>query len=86
VEVERKLLPLRVSVCAPAPATTEEGERLVSVGAGLLTAKVALEVPPPGVGFVTTTAYLPAVAWSATLRVIVNSLALTKVGVCATPL
>jgi hypothetical protein len=56
VEVERKLLPLRVRICAAAPATPEEGERLVSVGAGLVTAKVALEVPPAGAGFVTTTA------------------------------
>ena len=45
VELERKLVPLIVSVWAAAPAVTEEGERLVIVGTGLfgaVTVTVAL--------------------------------------------
>jgi hypothetical protein len=57
VEVERKFVPLMVRVCAAAPAVAELGERLVMVGAGLLTVKFTeFEAPPPGAGFVTTTA------------------------------
>jgi hypothetical protein len=56
-------VPLIVKVCAAAPAAAEEGERLVIVGTGLLTVKfIEFEAPPPGDGFVTTTAYEPAVA------------------------
>jgi hypothetical protein len=87
VELERKFVPLMVSVCAPAPAVAVAGDRLVMVGAGLLTVKfVEFEAPPPGVGFVTTTAYVPAVAWSLALSWIVNCPEFTYVAVCATPL
>jgi len=56
VELLRKFVPLIVSVWATVPAVAEEGERLVIVGAGLSTVKLtALETPPPGDGFVTTT-------------------------------
>ena len=37
---DRKPVPLMVKVCAPAPTIVEEGERLVKVGAGLLTVRV----------------------------------------------
>jgi hypothetical protein len=56
VDVDRKLLPLRVRVNAPAPTVEKTGEKLVRLGAGLLTGKLSVEFPPPGVGFVTTTA------------------------------
>src|SRR5450755_2546094 len=76
-----------VKVCAAAPAVADEGESVVMVGTGLLTTKfTVLETPPPGAGFVTTTGLLPAVDWSAALKGIVNCVALTKVGVCATAL
>jgi hypothetical protein len=48
-----------VSVCGEAPATSVVGFRRETVGTGLLavTVKVAgVDAPPPGVGFVTTTA------------------------------
>jgi hypothetical protein len=50
------LLPWRVRVSAAAPTVEEAGEKLVSVGAGLFTGKLSVEFPPPGAGFVTTTA------------------------------
>jgi hypothetical protein len=57
VELLRKFVPLIVSVWAAAPAVAEEGERLVIAGAGLLTVKFTeFDAPPPGDGFITTTA------------------------------
>jgi hypothetical protein len=57
------------------------------LGELLLTVKLTeFEAPPPGAGLVTTTAKVPAVAWSPALSIIVNCAELTKVGVCATPL
>jgi hypothetical protein len=57
VELLRKFVPLMVSVWAAVSAVAEEGERLVIVGAGLLTVKfIEFDAPPPGAGFVTTTA------------------------------
>src|SRR5882724_6795831 len=62
-EPETKLLPLRVSVNAPLPALTLDGEILESEGDGLLTASVkAPEVPPPGAGLTTVIERLPAEA------------------------
>ena len=47
-----KLVPVTVRVKAPLPAVVVVGLMLLSVGAGLLTVKlIALELPPPGVGF-----------------------------------
>jgi hypothetical protein len=67
--MERKLVPLMVSVCAVAPAVAEVGERLVIAGTELLTMKfTAFEAPPPGGGLVTITGYDPAVARSLVLR------------------
>ena len=57
IEVERRFVPLIVKVCATAPAVADEGDRLVIAGTGLLTVKLTeFEAPPPGDGFVTTTA------------------------------
>ncbi len=57
---------MTVKVNAALPAVALEGERLLVVGSGLLTVKVSagVEVPPPGLGFVTVTGMLPAVAIS----------------------
>ncbi len=58
-------MPLSVSVVDAAPTRTDDGLTLVRAGAGLFTAKlVALEVPPPGAGFVTVICAVPAVATS----------------------
>jgi hypothetical protein len=47
-------VPFTVSVNAPEPAKTLEGDSEESVGTVLLTVKVAaFDVPPPGAGFVT---------------------------------
>ena len=70
-----------VRVCAPEPTATEAGEREVIVGTGFPTEKfTALDVPPPGAGFVTVTGYVPAVAMSVLVRASVSSVLLTKVG------
>src|SRR2546425_1086129 len=64
-EFVTKFVPLTVSVKAPSPTFLLVGEMLVVVGAGLLTVNVcALEVPPPGVGFVTVMLNVPAVVRS----------------------
>jgi hypothetical protein len=58
VEVLRNPVPLMVSACAVTPAVRVAGDRDVTVGTGLLavTAKLtAVEEPPPGAAFVTTT-------------------------------
>ncbi len=64
-EFVTKFVPLTVSVKTPSPTFLLVGEMLVVVGAGLLTVNVcALEVPPPGVGFVTVMLNVPAVVRS----------------------
>jgi hypothetical protein len=73
---------LIVRVCAPEPTATEVGEREVIAGTGFPTVKfTALDVPPPGVGFVTETGNVPAVATSVLARASVSWVLLTKVGV-----
>jgi hypothetical protein len=63
VEVLRKFVPLMARVCSAAPAVAEVGDKLLIVGARLFTVKfTAVEFPPPGAGFVTTTGYVPAAA------------------------
>jgi hypothetical protein len=65
----------------------ELGDRLVIAGTGLLTVKFTeFEASPPCAGFVTTTAYVPAVAWSLALSWIVNCPEFTNVAACPTPL
>jgi len=85
VELETKLLPLIVKVCAAAPAATELGDSDNMTGTGLFTVKLTeLDAPPPGLGFVTTTGNTPPVAKSPALRDIVNCVELRKVAGCAT--
>jgi len=87
VEDEMKPAPLMVRVWAAAPAVAETGERVVMLGTRLSTAKLSeFDAPPPGAGLVTTTAKVPAVAWSLALSAIVNSSELTKAAVWPTPL
>jgi hypothetical protein len=87
VEVLKKPVPLIVRVCAAAPTATELGEREVIAGTGFPTAKfTGLDAPPPGAGFVTVTAYVPAVPVSVVVRAIVSSVLLTKVVVRVVPL
>jgi hypothetical protein len=67
----------------------ELGDRLVIAGTGLLAVtenSTEFEAPPPGAGFVTTTAHVPAVAWSLALSWIVNCPEFTNVAACPTPL
>jgi len=61
-----KFVPFTVRVNAAAPAVTLEGERLATVGDGLLITKAAGAEPPAvGAGLVTTTFTLAATAMSA---------------------
>src|ERR1700753_969709 len=68
VEWAMKFVPLTVSVNAAEPAAMVDGESVVIVGTGLFAAVMVkvteLDVPPPGVGFVTETGGGPAVAKS----------------------
>jgi hypothetical protein len=50
----------------------QEAETDVMVDAGLTVKLTEFEAPPPGDGFVTTTANVPAVAWSLAVRGTVN--------------
>ena len=60
-EVGMKFVPFTVSVKVASPALLEVGEIEVVVGTGLFTVKTsALDVPPPGVGFVTVILNVPA--------------------------
>ena len=60
-----KPVPVRVNVKAAPPAVPLVGAIEVSAGPGLLIVKVcALDVPPPGAGFVTVTFSVPAVVMS----------------------
>jgi len=86
-----KLDPLTVSVNAPDPAVALAGCRVVMAGVGLFAAALivnvsAFDVPPPGAGFVTVTAGVPALATSPARIDAVTFVALTKVVVRALPL
>jgi hypothetical protein len=86
-EVETKPVPFTVSVNAMPPAVALVGETVLIVGAGLFTVKVtALDVPPPGDGFVTVTLNVPVVAMSEARIAAVICVALTNVVVRAIPL
>jgi hypothetical protein len=65
---ETKFVPVTTNENAAPPATAEFGASDVTVGSGLLTELTAklteFDAPPPGVGFVTTTAGVPALATS----------------------
>jgi hypothetical protein len=63
-----KFVPFTVNVNAPEPAATPVGDSEVTVGTGFVAAVMVnvteFDVPPPGVGFVTVTAGVPAVETS----------------------
>jgi hypothetical protein len=88
-ELEIKLVPFTFIVKAAPPAVALLGERDVIVGLGLFVAvtvkESALEIPPPGAGFVTVTWAVPAVAISAAAIVAVSCVVLTNVVKCALP-
>ena len=80
VETLKNPVPLMVSVCAVAPAVSEEGDSDVTAGTGLVADTVKLagaEEPPPGGRLVTTAGYEPAVARSAVVSEMASWLALT---------
>ena len=64
-------LPLIVSVNAPDSAIADAGLKVVSTGTGLLTTKVSLRLPPPGVGLTTVIVMFAAVNTSDALTAIV---------------
>src|SRR5205823_5334410 len=81
-----KLVPFTVRVNCGPPAVALLGESDVVVGTGLLTVKLtALDVPPPGGGFITVTGTTPALAMSAAVIAAVSVVLLTKVVVRAEP-
>ena len=88
-DVFTKFVPVTVNVNAAEPAVTPVGESEVIVGTGFdpaVTLKfIELEVPPPGAGFVTVIAGVPAVATSAAKIAAVNCAALTNVVTRALP-
>ena len=76
--------------CEVCPVRTDVGlhvtETDLMVDAGFTVKFIEFEAPPPGDGFVTTTAYDPAVAWSLVLSEIASFAGLTKVAACGLPL
>ena len=88
-ELLTKLLPVTVSVNAPEPALAVFGEIDVSTGTGFgaaVTVNVTeFDVPPPGAGFVTVTAGVPADATSPARIAAVTCVELTNVVVLAAP-
>jgi len=82
-----KPLPFRVKVNDAPPAVTLDGESDVRVGAPAVTLKFTEPlVPPPGVGFVTTTGKLPTEVMSDARIAAVTCVELTNVVVRAVPL
>jgi len=78
VEVETKFVPVTVKVNCEPPAVAQVGLIAVVVGAGLLIVNVtAFDVPPPGAGFTTVTAAVPAVATRAAGTMAVSCVAET---------
>ena len=65
-ELFLKFVPLTVNVNAALPAVWLGGDKVVTVGTGLFTAKLSagVDAPPPGVGFVTVTRIVLAAAIS----------------------
>src|SRR5512134_2654879 len=83
-----KFVPFTVNVNAAPPAVAEVGERVDSVGTGLLAVignDTPPEVPPPGVGLNTVTCAVPAVAMSAAVIDAVSCVAETNVVVRLAP-
>ena len=78
VEVETKFVPVTVNVNCGPPAVAQVGLIAVVVGTGLLMVNItALDVPPPGAGFTTVTAAVPAVATRAAGTMAVSCVAET---------
>src|SRR5262249_34366317 len=83
---DTKPAPVTVSVNPLAPTVAAPGFRLLSVGAGLFTVKLAgVDVPPPGVGVARVTADVPAVSRSEAGMVVVSVVPFTNVVVRVTP-
>lgn len=82
IELPTKLLPFTVSVNAPEPALTEVGDNEVIAGTGLFVAVtlkfIEFDAPPPGLGLLTKTAGVLAVATSPARIVAVNCVELTN--------
>jgi hypothetical protein len=86
-ELETKPVPVTINVNAPVLTVVPVGESVAKVGSGLFTVKFTeLEAPPPGVGFVTMTAGVPAEATSVARIAAVSCVALTNVVALALPL
>jgi hypothetical protein len=87
IELPTKFVPFTVRLKAIPPAVAVAGERVVTVGTGLLTVKLTeFEAPPPGDGLVTVTLKLPPVAISDARIAAVTWVALTKVVARVLPL
>jgi hypothetical protein len=81
-EPETNPVPETVSERAWLPASAEAGERLVRVGTAFVIENVVGgEVPPPGDGFVTETATVPAAARSCAVRETESAVGLTTLTV-----
>jgi len=81
-----KFVPCTSRTCCPDPAAIVVGVIDVSVGTGLVTVNATeLEGPPPGAGFVTITAGVPAVAMSTASTATVSCVGLTNVVTRAVP-
>jgi hypothetical protein len=86
-EFDTKFVPFTVRVNATPPRVALAGEMLVVVGPLLFTVRVwALDVPPPGAGFVTVMLNVPPVVRSLAGIAAVNCVALPKVVARAEPL
>ena len=75
-ELETKFVPFTVNVNALEPTAMLVGEIELTVGTGLLAAVtlklIEFDGPPPGVGLLTNTAGVPAVATSAAVIAVVS--------------
>ena len=81
-----KLVPVKVRLKPAAPTFADVCDIDVSIGAGLLIAKLCpVDVPPPGVGLNTVTEAVPAEAMSAAGTEAVSEVALPNVVVRAVP-
>ena len=82
-ELLLKFVPFTVKVKAVSPANLVVGDKLLTVGTGLFTVTIngGVDVPPPGVGFVTVTAAVPPVANSEAAICAVSWVEFTKVAV-----
>jgi hypothetical protein len=78
MESAKKFVPAIEIVGDPTPITATLGSRLLTIGAGLLTANVAVdEVPPPGGALIAVRERLFAVDTSAAVSVTATWVALT---------